>query len=155
MSEEQQPGRPTRYRRKIANEILSRLAAGESLRSICRDESMPPASTVRGWVVDDRDGFAERYARAYELKVEHWADEIVEIADNGSGDTWTDEDGFVHVNHDHIKRSSLRVDTRKWLMAKLKPRRYGERQQLEHSGPEGGPLEVTVTRRIVRPDADR
>lgn len=138
-----QPGRPTTYTAEIADEILMRMAGGEPLRQVCRRDGIPPASTVRGWVNDDREGFAERYARARGMMCDHWADEIVEIADDGTGDTWVDDDGVEHVNHDVIRRSKLRVDTRKWLMSKLRPERYGKRTKLEHSGEiKGGPLVV-------------
>lgn len=128
------------------------MSGGESLRSICRDAHMPDESTVRGWVIDDREGFSPRYARAREMQVEHWADEILEIADDGTGDAWVGDDGRPVVNHDHIKRSALRVDARKWLMSKLVPKRYGDKVQTEVSGPEGGPVAVTVTRTVVRPE---
>lgn len=54
------------------------------------------------------------------------ADEILVIADDGTGDSWTDDDGVVRTNHDVIARSKLRVDTRKWLMSKLAPKKYGD-----------------------------
>jgi hypothetical protein len=92
---------------------------------------MPPESTVREWVLDNRGGLAAQYARARELQAEHWADEILEIADDGAGDWHLGEKGERLVDHDHIQRSRLRVDTRKWLLAKLLPKKYGDKMMAE------------------------
>lgn len=119
------------------------MAAGEKLNVMCREEErLPPASTIRSWAYDDRDDFFARYVRARELQADYWAEEAVEVADDGRNDTYVDEDGVEQVNHDVIQRSRLRVDTRKWITAKLAPRRYGKRVAMEHSGPDGGPIET-------------
>jgi hypothetical protein len=72
-------------------------------------------------------------------------DELLEIADDGTNDTYEDVDGNPRTDHDVIARSKLRVDTRKWYLAKSMPKLYGERVALEHSGPNGVPIQVTQT----------
>src|SRR5687768_13754523 len=139
-------GRPSEFTQAVANAICAELAAGKSLREICRADGMPAHSTVRGWVIDDREGFAAQYARARELQAEHWADEIIEISDDGTND-WVErkrKDGTVEtaLDNEHVNRSRLRVDSRKWLLSKLLPKKYGERVTQEISGPEGGPIPV-------------
>lgn len=79
---------------------------------------MPAESTVRYWHINDFEGFAAQYARAREAQAEHWAQEIVDIAD-------TEKDAAIARN---------RIDARKWTASKLLPKRYGERVELEHSG---------------------
>lgn len=135
------PGRPLTYTAEVGSVICKRLADGQTLRQICRDEGMPPESTVRGWVVDDVQGFAAQYARARDLGLDAVADELFEIADDGSNDRMVDEEGNVTVDHDVLGRSKLRVDTRKWYLSKLAPKRYGDRTVTEHTGPNGGPIE--------------
>jgi hypothetical protein len=122
------------YTTAIADEICARHAGGETLNEICRDEHMPSSPTVRGWVIEDIDGFAVRYARARDLLLEHWADESISIADDGSND-WMErqrKDGSTEIvlNGEHIHRSRLRIDQRKWLLSKLKPERYGDSLKL-------------------------
>ncbi len=135
-------GRKVLYSAEIADRILERMAAGETLRSICRDEGMPSAPTVRYWVVQDQPtGFAERYARAREHQMEAWSDEIVAISDDTAQDTHTTTygDGTERTspNTEWISRARLRVDSRKWLMSKLAPKKYGDRlevdQKTQHS----------------------
>lgn len=138
-------GRPPVHDDAIRDAILSRLAQGESLRSICRDKKagMPDASTVHGWVLEEED-FAKRYTRARELQADMLVDEILEIADDNSRDIIEveNDDGttYERVNHDHINRSRLRVDTRKWFASKVFPKRYGDKQEIEHTGKDGTPL---------------
>ncbi len=69
-------GRPTRYTADTASTICSRLAGGESLRSICRDAAMPSLSTVMGWLFDgEHEEFSRQYARARVVQAEVLADE--------------------------------------------------------------------------------
>ena len=112
-------GRPTVYTAAAADEIAERIAAGEALRTICADAHLPTEGAVRMWVVDDREGFAARYARARMAQAVGWADEIVTIADNQDID-W--------------QRSRLMTDTRKWIVSKLLPRVYGDKLAVETSG---------------------
>lgn len=145
-------GRPSTYSRAVADEICRRMAEGESLNEICRSEDFPAASTVRGWVMDDRDGLSARYARARELQAETWADEIVEIADNGLNDwqerTLPNGSTVELPDHEYITRSRLRVDTRKWLLSKLRPGMYGDKVQ--HANADGSG-DTVVTYRWADP----
>ena len=134
-------GRPTRYTPEVAARICMRLSEGESLRSICNDAAMPGLRTVMRWLFDgDHEEFWQQYARAREAQAEVRADEIVDIADDGSNDFWTDKDGKAVADHENIQRSRLRVDARKWIAAKLLPKRYGDK--LQHTGDGGGPIRV-------------
>lgn len=104
---------------------------------------MPDRSTVHLWVVEDREGFSRQYANARQAQALRWADEILEIADDGTNDTYETDEG-ERVDSDVIQRSRLRVDTRKWLLSKVLPKVYGDRTALEVSGPDGKPIELTA-----------
>jgi hypothetical protein len=119
------------YTPELAHEICRRLTAGETLRVICQGEEMPAASTVGLWVLDDLNGFAEQYARARLVGYHTMADELIEIADDGTNDYVEKErsDGSKAIAFDaeHVQRSRLRVDTRKWLLSKALPKIYGDK----------------------------
>lgn len=136
--------RPTIYSEELSALICARLASGEPLVRICKDEEMPGTSTVYRWLAASQE-FRDMYARAREDQADTLADEIIEIADDGANDTYT-KDGIELTNHDVIARSKLRVDARKWIAAKLKPRKYGDKVEHEH----GGNLSVS----LVSADAD-
>lgn len=121
-------GRPTDYGDEVVDLICSRLAVGESLNRICKDADMPAMSTVFGWLSKHPE-FLEKYTRAREAQAETHADRIIEIAD----------DADIDANHKRIM-----VDARKWVASKLKPKRYGDKLDLDHSGNVG--LTVTVKR---------
>ncbi len=76
-------------------------------------------------------------------------EEMLEIADDGANDTYLDKDGNEKVNVDIVQRSRLRVDARKWALARMSPRRYGDRVATEISGPNGGPIQVEDPGRAI------
>lgn len=123
-------GRPGSYNPEIADEIVHRLAEGEALIAICRDAHMPARSTVHGWYIDDVEGFAAKYARARDAGLERMAEETIEIADDSGLDVVMTDDG-PRPDGEVINRAKLRVDTRKWLLSKLAPKRYGDRLQVD------------------------
>lgn len=130
-------GRPSKFSQEVADKICARMATGESLRSICRSPEFPPESTVRTWAADDVHGFFAQYARARDVGLDAMADELLDIADTTTiGKRVTEKgDGTVEtVTVDTVDRARLRVDTRKWYLSKLAPKRYGEKVQNEHSG---------------------
>jgi hypothetical protein len=131
------PGRPTLYSDALGERICELVISGLTLREITKAEDMPGRTTVFKWLARHEE-FRDQYARAKELQAELMEEEILEIADDGTND-WRDRqvrDGWVvrEVDTEHINRSRLRVDTRKWIMAKRLPKKYGELQKLEHSG---------------------
>jgi hypothetical protein len=126
-------GRPSKYTPELATEICRRLAEGESLRSICRDDHVPAMSNVCNWLFTIPK-FQEQYTRAREIQAEIQIDEIVDIADNSTND-WMERHGKDDIgwqeNGDSIRRSHLRIETRKWCAAKLRPKKYGDRVQTQ------------------------
>ncbi len=142
-------GRPSKYTDEIAEEICRRLALGESLLAICRDDHLPHESTVRNWALDDTGGFFTKYERARVLQAHNMFDETLVIADDNQSDVVIDEKGIRTVNGEVVQRSRLRVDTRKWYLSKVLPKLYGDKTHMEVSAPGGGPVEIAVTRRII------
>lgn len=141
-------GRPSDYGPDIAAWICGRLAEGEPLTKICRDERMPDVSTVYRWLTA-HEAFREMYARAREDQADTLADEIQAIADEpmlGEKTTIKANGDTEIVRGDMIEHRRLRVDARKWVAAKLKPRKYGERIEHEHGG--------NVTVKLLAADAD-
>jgi hypothetical protein len=145
-------GRPIEFDQETADRICEQLTEGLSLRKICLAEDMPCCSTVYKWLTKVPE-FAEQYAHARESQADTLADEIIDIADDGSND-WMgdkdDEDG-TQYNGDAVARSRLRVEARKWVAAKLKPKKYGDKT-LHGSDPEN-PLPPSFSVNLVRPTA--
>lgn len=148
-------GRPSSYNEDIAARICGELADGRSLRSVCREEGMPDKATVFRWLAA-HESFRDQYARAKEESADAMVDDMLDIADDARND-WMeragDEAGAAYVlNGEHIQRSKLRIDTRKWTASKLKPKKYGEKVQQELTGKDGGPMQVIVSTGVPRAD---
>ncbi len=143
--------RPSKFTQAIAGTICERIAEGKSLRSICEDGKMPAARTVHRWLADEKRGdeFRQQYARARIAQADTLFDQILAIADDGKNDTHKTEDGREIVDHEHIQRSRLRVDARKWMAAKLAPKKYGEKLAL--GGDDTAPPIEVIQRVIVDP----
>lgn len=122
-------GRSSQYTKKKADEICNRIAEGEPLRVICRDQHMPAWRTVYDWISNNEE-FAARIARARELGFDAIAEETLEIADETSRDTLSNDHGD-YCNHEWVSRSKLRVETRLKLLAKWSPKKYGDRIQVD------------------------
>ena len=138
-------GRPSEYTPETAEVICSQLAHGMSLREICRADGMPDKTTVLRWLSSFPE-FRTQYEISRQLQAEHMADEILEIADDGSND-WMERqnsDGTTYevMNSEHVQRSRLRIDSRKWLLSKMLPKKYGDKLDLsaELTGKNGTPL---------------
>lgn len=143
-------GRPSTFTQEVADAICERLAEGEPLRQICRDEDMPAWRTVYDWK-DADDAFSARIACAREAGHDAIANDCLEIADETGQDTIYGENG-ARANTEWISRSKLRIETRLKLLSKWDPKRYGDKVQNEHSGPDGGPVQIArIERVIVRP----
>jgi hypothetical protein len=119
----------------LIDTLCERIANGESLRSICKDKAMPGLSTVFAWLAADAK-FQEQYARARETQADVFADELVAIADEAPNLVTHGEGDQVEVALDSaaIAHQRLRIDTRKWVASKLKPKKYGDKLDVEHAG---------------------
>jgi hypothetical protein len=133
-------GPKTSFNWEIGDVIIERLAQGESLRAITKDPTMPSLATVLKWVANDVEGFAKPYNEARVAQAHAWAEDILEIIDDSSGDYVVGADGRREFNGEHVQRSKLRYEGRRWLASKALPRIYGDRNMTEISGPGGAPI---------------
>lgn len=139
-------GRPSSFTQEVADLICERIADGESLRAICTGDDYPDKATVFRWLNENED-FRDQYARAREAQADAVFDDILTIADDGRND-WMErhnadgENIGWQVNGEALRRSQLRVDARKWMAGKLKPKKYGDKIDVNHEG--------SVTVQLVR-----
>lgn len=143
-------GRPSSFTQEIADEICERLAKGEPLTSICRDERMPATRTVSDWKAA-HETFSADFARGREEGFDAIAEQCLQIADETSQDTKiVGEDEREVCNSEWISRSKLRVETRLKLLAKWDPKRYGDKVTTEVTGADGGPIQMDDTQAAAR-----
>ena len=142
--ESKKTGRPSAWSQALQDCICAKLASGKSVRTICKADDMPGMETIFRWLRENPD-FREHYARAKAEAADALVEEMLDIADDGAND-WMeihDKDGVCvgyKINGEHIQRSRLRLDTRKWIAAKLKPKKYGDQLDLNHGLKPDNPL---------------
>lgn len=124
------------------------IVSGMSLREIESDSNMPTKTTMLAWAANKDHPFSDQYTRAKEVQAMSLAEDLLDIADDGSND-WMErtgkngEDLGWIVNGECVARSRIRLDTRKWMLSKMLPKIYGDKQTIDHQG--GMPIKVTVT----------
>jgi hypothetical protein len=122
-------GRASTYTFEVGEEICRQMAEGKGLRAICSQPGMPARTTVLRWL-EEHPSFAKRYQYAREALMDWYSEEILRIAFDDSGDLIIDGDRVV-AGHHVVQRARLKVDTVKWVMSKLAPKKYGDRPQVE------------------------
>lgn len=128
-------GRHSEYNTEMADRICERIANGESLKAICEEEGQPSKSTVFKWL-NENEAFSDKYARAREAQADALFDDILSIADDGRNDWMERKDAEQEnmgwrENGEALRRSQLRIDARKWMAGKLRPKKYGEKLDIE------------------------
>lgn len=150
-------GRPSKYTKELAIELCSVIAESDrGLDDICsgRDD-FPAARTVRTWILENEE-FQPMYARAKEIQADFIAHQVLPLADicRVGEKTIVKPSGTEITRGDMVERSRLQVDARKWLAAKLAPKKYGDKVTQEHTGADGGPIE-TKADVVIRPQITR
>jgi hypothetical protein len=124
-------GRPSDYNDDIAADICSKLAEGQSLRTVCLPEDMPSKTSVFRWLAANSE-FRDQYARAKVESADAMAEDMLGIADEIEDKIVGDDrsDGA------RVQAQKVRIDTRKWLASKMQPKKYGDRIEVVPPGSE-------------------
>lgn len=120
---------PVKFSQAVFDRICDRMSEGESLRAICKTVGMPNKRTVMRWVEADQK-LQIQYSAAQQLRAEHYFDEIVDIADSKSDP----------------QKTRVQIDARKWVLARMNPKKYGDKFTQELTGEGGGALVVELVR---------
>lgn len=131
-----------KYDPELAAKVLDRLAETGSLRRVCAELHVSRNSIIP-WVLDNTNGFGDAYARAKDQGIDMLVEETLDIADDGTNDYMQTSHG-PSLDNEHIQRSKVRVETRRWLAERMAPRRYGLKQDLALTGANGGPIQASV-----------
>lgn len=116
---------------EIWNSIIEEMMTGRSLRSILKDPGMPPRKTIYQWIVKDKEK-GNQYAIASDIRADEIFDEILNIADSVDDDIIILDNGKEAVNKSVIMRDTLRINSRKWILSKMNPKKYGDRIEIDN-----------------------
>ncbi len=134
---------------EIKETIINEMIKGRSLFNIVENENkMPCYMTVFNWLNPESDyhdkEFLYNYTRASMVRADREFEEVLTIADNQEDDVYRNEDGEEVTNHNVIQRARLRVDSRKWRLGKMQPKKYGDLKQVEVNDVSVKPLTFQV-----------
>lgn len=121
-------GRPTDYSPELAAKLCKQLALGNSLRAVCRADDMPDISTIYDWFIKYPD-FTKQYEKACQDRVEAQHEDLNEISDEALQYAKTNEINVQAV----MTAYKLKADNMKWSMARMKPKKYGDKLDLDHT----------------------
>jgi hypothetical protein len=144
-------GRPSDYTQSLADEICERICLGESVRHISESENMPDRVTIYRWLLKN-EAFRNQYARAKEDQADFHAEELLDIADDAKND-WmeieTKKGVKIVFDKEHVARSHLRVEARKWLMGKMRPKKYGDAVLQKLADADGNKIDIPCKLEVV------
>src|SRR5690348_10339008 len=137
-------------RREVLDAIFAGISLGKSARAMCVEVGISQR-VLWHWLASDEE-LMRQYQRAKELCVDAYAEEIIEISDEASRDTYVDEKGREIINREVIARAQLRIDARKWYAARLAPRKYGDKSPATHEGGEAKKSVHNIAIAFVAPE---
>lgn len=114
-----------------------------SLRSALELSDTPPKSTFLDWVAKDKQ-MSDQYARAIEQRTDNLFEELIEIAEDRDDVQYTDEEGNIRVDNGAVQAKRLEIDTKKWALSKMNPKKYSDKINIGLSGTNDEPLKVEI-----------
>jgi len=157
--------RPTQFEQAAADEFITRMVAGESIRVICTDAHMPSHNTIWEWQngkMGAPSSWKDDYARGRWAQADAFANDTVAIADsiddtahNAAVAAMNDlPEGASEVEKRRtyffakkrsIEGAKLMIAARQWAAARMNPQRWGDRVTLEHVGDNDRPIQIDLS----------
>ena len=134
---------PIPYNVHVANEIVELTAAGRGFVAISKMPGMPTINILYSWL-ETQASFREAYQRAKMLQADSLADEIEYLADEPPR-LFVDGHGVERVDPGWVTWMRNRVEAKRWIASKLKPKVYGDKLELEGNGVVGLAIQVNLT----------
>jgi hypothetical protein len=105
--------------------ILDGVSSGRSVASLmAEDKNLPSFPTWYDWLKED-EGLAKNYARAMEARADITFDRLADLA------------GQVREGGIDPQAAKVAADIEKWTLARMRPKAYGDRQEIDHVSRDG------------------
>ncbi|WP_156809322.1 terminase small subunit-like protein [Saccharibacter floricola] len=127
------------FSQTLFDEMMVEIMLGKKVREICSGVKRPSKDTFFRWIGKDT-ALSDQYARAREHATDGFEDDILDLIER--------------TNPENATANKTKFEMLRWMMARRAPKRYGDKQQLEHSGPDGGPI-TEIRHTIVDPKDGR
>ncbi len=142
-------------KQRIFDEILAKVSSGLSLRKSIEEAGTISRETFFCWIAKDSK-MADQYARAAEVRADAIFEDMLDIADDGTND-WVEKSdkfgqSYYELNGEHVQRSKLRIDARKWALSKMMPKKYGDKLDVTTDGDKINTTPTIVFKKIDNGD---
>jgi hypothetical protein len=121
---------------------------GATLTQACKDQDITRMQFIDYIEKDIR--LVDAYARAVEYRNDLKAENIIRLAHSRTNDFYTDKDGNIRPNPVAVQRDRLIIDSEKWLLSKLAPKKYGDRIQIDAEVKHTAPLSIDQVNDILK-----
>lgn len=139
---------PMQYTQDMADKVCELIMEGYSLRKIEAKEGMPSKQDILRWLRESKE-FQSQYAHAREEQADALVEEMIDIADDISRDIVPNDEGKLVIDGFAAQRARVMIDTRKWAASKLKPKKYGDKVDVNHGGQADAPAIKTENKVLV------
>ncbi len=129
--------------------VCDRLVEGETLTMICADRTMPSTKQFNRYLYTDEKAL-DTYYRAREMQMECYAEEALTIANDDSDDSSIDDRGRRISHNEVVQRARVKIDTIKFMMSKMAPKRFGDKNFTEIAGNPDQPVTLQVVTGVPR-----
>ena len=119
---------------EMFNEIMELLEKGDSLSDVLKQNKKYPSRPTFYKYMKDDETRLNKYARACNMRADFLFDQILEIADKQGKDVEITKDGIEIINHNVVNRNRLQIDSRKWVLSKMNPKKYGDKMDVTSDG---------------------
>lgn len=135
-------------KKTFIEDVIILITQGLSIAKACKEVGIATSSYML-WL-SRSEHYARDHSNAMQSRADVIFEEIIEIADSTENDIITDNDGKQVTNHNVIQRDRLRVDARKWVAAKMNPKKYSDKYSVDHTTK--GKSISSIERHIVKPN---
>lgn len=142
-AEKKEPGRPSKYSAALADRICDHIRCGCSLRKAAEKEGIAQRTVMR-WAHENAE-FCQQYARACEERLAALEDKLLDLCEKGH-----EVAPRFEIGGTMLQAVKLEIDTLKWMLSKLMPKKYGDCKAVELTGANGGPVEMITDHDEVR-----
>jgi len=130
-------------RTDIVNRICQHISENKSsLREALKLEGMPDSVTFYKWIDEDSEKL-KQYVRACEERADAIFEDIIEISEDREG-RYQDEDGNLRIDSGTVQNKRLEIDTKKWVLSKMNPKKYGDKLDVTSDNKPIQPLEFKI-----------
>lgn len=140
-------GHSEEWKKQTFENLIEWFTQGKSLRSFCENFNVKPITVLD--LVELSEENRTRYTRACEIRSTMLFEEIQDIARR------REEDHTPFTGSNVIQRDKLIIDSLKWQLSKMQPKKYSDRIEVDQKTEHSGTVNLPITGMIIKSSEDK